>query len=340
MRHRSIRFRLTVWYSLMLFVGLVTLGSIMWLGVNYGMTASVDQRLADRLQGMVKPLGYEAGAIRERMRVLVKNPDLAVSVLPEAREELKRLATEEDRERLITEVLRQFTERQMRGIAADLPKGELLEVRDAANGLVAGGTGDPPGFPWPATMATEQPLYQTIEMGEQRYRVLARADTSLEMMPMGEVDLAQVARDVCEDYRVLAEARQLRFGWEGPGQSVPVSGNEAALRRLLVVLLDNAIHYTPAGGAVRVCLQTEAGEARLEVRDTGIGIPAEALPRVFERFYRADASRNRRSGGFGLGLSVAKWIAERHQASIEVESKEGEGSVFQVRISTREEAQR
>ena len=159
---------------------------------------------------------------------------------------------------------------------------------------------------------------------------LARTDGNLDAPPVSPVDLPDLVRDVCQDYRVLSEAKQLQFDWAVPATHVAVNGSEPALRRLLVVLLDNAIKFTPAGGKVSVSLHEDSGAAWLEVADTGVGISESALPHIFDRFYRADPSRSRNAGGYGLGLSVAKWIADRHHAGIEVESTEDTGSVFRV----------
>ena len=105
-----------------------------------------------------------------------------------------------------------------------------------------------------------------------------------------------------------------------------------SLRRLFLILLDNAVKYTPPQGRITVSLSSGDGCAVSEVRDTGIGIAAEDLPHVFERFFRADRTRSRETGGAGLGLSIGQWIAQAHGGTIKAFSKPGEGSVFQVRI--------
>ncbi len=98
------------------------------------------------------------------------------------------------------------------------------------------------------------------------------------------------------------------------------------------MLVDNAVKYTPAGGRITVSVALDSSGPTVTVRDTGIGIPETALPHVFERFYRVDESRNREAGGVGLGLSIARWIAERHHAGLEAESVVGQGSAFRVRF--------
>lgn len=104
---------------------------------------------------------------------------------------------------------------------------------------------------------------------------------------------------------------------------------------MILILLDNALKYTPDGGKISVSLQISKeieGEAELTVCDNGIGIAAEDLPHVFERFYRADPARQRDSGGTGLGLSIAHWIVEQHQGGIELTSTPGQGTTVQVNL--------
>jgi signal transduction histidine kinase len=110
-----------------------------------------------------------------------------------------------------------------------------------------------------------------------------------------------------------------------------VQGDPARLKQVVVNLLDNAIKYTPGGGRVRLTVRREQGYALLEVADNGVGIPAEALPHVFKRFFRVDSSRSRGQGGAGLGLAIVKSICSAHGADIEVISTVGAGSTFRLR---------
>jgi len=164
--------------------------------------------------------------------------------------------------------------------------------------------------------------------------LLARADAGLPALSLDRLELTPLVRDVCEQGLVLAQSRQLDISAEVPDEPIFVDANDPALRRLLLLLVDNAVKYTPAGGRITVSVGRESGAATVTVRDTGIGIPDAALPHVFERFYRVDESRNREAGGTGLGLSIAKWIAEVHHASLEAESVVGQGSAFRVRFPT------
>jgi two-component system phosphate regulon sensor histidine kinase PhoR len=107
-----------------------------------------------------------------------------------------------------------------------------------------------------------------------------------------------------------------------------VRGSPHELQSAFGNLLTNAVRYTPAGGAIRIAWRDDAGKARFEVTDTGIGIGPEHLPRLTERFYRVDRSRSRETGGTGLGLAIVKHVATRHGARLEIESDVGRGSRF------------
>lgn len=116
-----------------------------------------------------------------------------------------------------------------------------------------------------------------------------------------------------------------------PG-SMLVSGDAEALRQVFDNLLDNAVQYTPRDGRVQVRLAAQGDSCVVEVRDTGIGIAPEDLPRIFDRFVRVDASRSRHTGGAGLGLSIVRAVVERHGGTVSVESQPGAGSTFRVRL--------
>jgi heavy metal sensor kinase len=156
---------------------------------------------------------------------------------------------------------------------------------------------------------------------------LARADAGKAALDRRELDLVQVVREASVQGQKLAGARNLRFRTEVPDSPVPAIGDPSALRRLLLIVIDNAVKYTPEG-EITVRLLSANGNPQVHVSDTGIGIPQGDLARVFERFYRADKSRSRDSGGAGLGLSIAKWIAEVHQGAIEARSEQDRGSTF------------
>src|SRR5438093_466357 len=153
---------------------------------------------------------------------------------------------------------------------------------------------------------------------------LARADAGERSVAQAAVYLDDVAADAVEAVRTLAEQKRVAAA-VGRFEEARVTGDPALVRQLLVIVLDNAVKFTPAGGRVTLDVAAEDGRATVVVADTGIGIPPEQLPRVFERFYRGDPAR-REAGGAGLGLAIARWIADVHGARIELASPPGGGT--------------
>jgi heavy metal sensor kinase len=166
---------------------------------------------------------------------------------------------------------------------------------------------------------------------------LARADSGSEPLRVAPTNLSELFLEISETARLLAEGKSIQYDQQLPETPLNVSGNAPSLRRLFLILIDNAVKYTSREGRISVVLDSSDGAAVTEIRDTGVGISTTDLPHIFERFYRADESRSRESGGTGLGLSIAKWIAEAHQGKISVVSKVGEGSVFRVQIPLSED---
>jgi two-component system, OmpR family, phosphate regulon sensor histidine kinase PhoR len=145
------------------------------------------------------------------------------------------------------------------------------------------------------------------------------------------VDLVGLVKEVVGSYADLAEERRVKLASElRPG--VAVRGDRAQLGLLLSNLVDNALRYTPARGAVRVRLDVAESRAVLQVADTGEGIPAAELPRVFERFYRVDKARARQSGGTGLGLAIVRHVAEAHGGTVRADSELARGTTFTVTL--------
>jgi len=166
----------------------------------------------------------------------------------------------------------------------------------------------------------------------ERLLALARADAGHESLDFQTLELRELVRKSCEDWREVTAQRHLEFTSKIANRDLYITGDKTALRRLLNVLLDNAVKYTPAHGTIEVTLEEKDENALLRVRDTGIGISEEDQARIFERFYRADKARSREAGGVGLGLAIAEWIVEQHRGSITVESAPGKGATFMVRL--------
>ncbi len=153
---------------------------------------------------------------------------------------------------------------------------------------------------------------------------LARADAGLEL-PREPVRLDEVLRSVHRQTQLHKPEVEVQLAVDGPAE---VLGSTDALQQLFLILVDNALKYTPAGGRVTLRLELQDGQYAARVADTGIGIDPEDLPHVFERFYRS--TKVRQEGGTGLGLAIAKWIAEGHGGRITVVSTPGQGSTFTV----------
>jgi heavy metal sensor kinase len=159
---------------------------------------------------------------------------------------------------------------------------------------------------------------------------LARADTGHSRLAFEAVDLVELLRASAAKATLLAGERghTLTMEFDAEGYAT-VLGDYASLHRLLWILVDNAVKYTPGPGSIHVKLETAGDQAVMTVEDNGKGISAVELPRIFDRFYRVDTSRSHVEGA-GLGLSIAQWIANVHGATISAESQEGQGSVFRI----------
>ncbi len=166
---------------------------------------------------------------------------------------------------------------------------------------------------------------------------LARADAEKERLEFIKLDMAEFLRDLCVDMEILCREKGLRLHLERFDKLL-VRGNKRGLKNLIHNLLSNAIRYTPKGGAISVMLRKKGNMAVVSVTDTGIGIPSDDLPFIFERFYRVDKARSRDEGGSGLGLAICQHIADIHGGSIEVESQVKKGSTFQVKLPCKSSA--
>jgi len=159
---------------------------------------------------------------------------------------------------------------------------------------------------------------------------LARADAGEKAVAHQRFYLDDSALDAVSGVRVLAETRGVDLNVR-EFEEAPVEADPALVRQLLVILLDNAVKFTPTGGRVSLSVRSADGCATVTVEDTGVGISPDELPRIYDRFYRGDDAR-RRSDGAGLGLSIAKWIADTHGADIELVSTVGQGTRVTVRF--------
>ena len=161
---------------------------------------------------------------------------------------------------------------------------------------------------------------------------LARSDNFMHEVSFQRIDLCDLVVSGCRRVEDLAESSGILLDWNLPGEPVFIEGDKLLLQRLLGILLDNAIKYTPEHGEIHAEVVSKGQEAVVTVRDTGIGMSRDVREHIFDRFYQADLRERKAQAGCGLGLSIARWIADAHRAELTVESAPVEGSVFRIRF--------
>lgn len=160
---------------------------------------------------------------------------------------------------------------------------------------------------------------------------LARDDTGTAQYAREPIDLTSLVADIAQTMTPLAEAKQQTLEFSGNAEPTAL-GDAQRLRQVFYNLLDNAIKYTPQQGRIEVVVSSADEVATVSIKDSGIGIPAEHLPHVFDRFYRVDNARTREKGGTGLGLSIAQTIVAAHDGRIEIHSEPDKGTTCTVRL--------
>lgn len=243
--------------------------------------------------------------------------------VPAAKDELHKLSTTVnqmmDRLELSFRQITQFT-----ADASHELRTPISLIRTSAELALADGS---PGAASEALVSILEEAERTTKLLEDLL-LLARSD-SRPRIRFEAADLSVVFRQAAAQTELLAMTKDISLTCRGCEKPCPIIGNPDLIRRLILTLTDNAVKYTPSGGSVYLSLSADETTAKIEIRDTGIGIAAEDLPHIFERFYRADKARHR-IGGAGLGLSIAEWIARAHHAHIDVSSTTDSGSTFSV----------
>ncbi|MGN7939115.1 ATP-binding protein [Virgibacillus sp. 6R] len=160
---------------------------------------------------------------------------------------------------------------------------------------------------------------------------LARSDSAQQNVTMEAFDLYQVAKQTIHTFEAHAHTKNITLQLKSPNP-LQIIGNIELLTQLLYILIDNAIKYSEYKGTVTLAISKEGNQLLLTVTDNGVGIEEKHIPHLFKRFYRVDKARTRQEGGYGLGLSIAKWIVDTHNGTINVQSKLHEGSTFIVNL--------
>jgi len=164
---------------------------------------------------------------------------------------------------------------------------------------------------------------------------LARSDSNQLQIHSSLLELDSLLAEVAEQFRFLAQTKGIEIATDIQ-KPLALRGDEGRIRQLLIILLDNALKYTPSAGRIEIAGRYQAGSVAISITDTGCGIAEEDLPHIFERFYRGDKARSRTLGGTGLGLSIARWIVDAHDGTIRVTSKVNEGTRVEVLFSRKQ----
>lgn len=188
-------------------------------------------------------------------------------------------------------------------------------------------------------VAKQEDALRTMDRNETRLMALidelleaSRFESGRARLVRSEFDLREVAQQAAGTIEVMAGQRGVQVAIEAASTALRVSADRDRISRVFLNLLSNAIKFTDRGGRVGVRMEAEEGQATVTVWDSGIGIPPEQLPRIFDRFWQADGSSKRRFGGTGLGLSIVKSVLEAHGSAISVSSEPGRGTTFVFRL--------
>lgn len=176
-------------------------------------------------------------------------------------------------------------------------------------------------------------LSESARMGKltDQLLTLARADSDQDEIILKPLHMGEIIHEVAQKFEPLAELKRLRLETKLES-GLEMRGDRERLHQLFVILLDNSMKFTPENGMIRIAARRQGQLIEVAVKDTGTGIAAEDLPRIFDRFYRGDKSRSRSTGGTGLGLAIAHWIVARHGGDIAAASEPGQGTTMTLHL--------
>jgi signal transduction histidine kinase len=264
---------------------------------------------------------YMATGITTRLRERERS---IVDLSEEIRRNAEALQTAYQRLREVEKMKSQY----MRKVSHEL-RSPLSTIQSALKVVLEGLAGDLSDRSRDMVSRAERRARELISV-TQDLLVLSRARDAKLAEQMEMVSLADIAASISEEMRPVAEEKSVSLALEVREGVPQMLADPEEMMQLVGNLVGNAIKYTPSGGSVSVSVGPEGGGARLEVADTGIGIPKEDLPKVFEEFYRTENARQHAAEGTGLGLSIVKVIADAHGAKVALDSEVGRGTRFTV----------
>ena len=273
--------------------------------------------LSQRFNAMAEQLGEQRATIIATQAGLERQVEERTEQLAEANRRL--VAIDDERVRLLADVNHEL-------------RTPLSAIRGEAEVALRGASKSETEY--------RRALGNVVSRSEELARLvddllfLARAEADEIRFHFQPVDLNELARQAVTEAQVLGRERHIRFELSPAAADLEIRGDASRLRQLLLIVFDNAAKYADAGTVVDVELREENKLAVLCVRDHGTGIAAEEVPHLFERFYRGASARHQWSGGTGLGLPIARWIAEKHKGTIELESVIGRGTEVVMRFPT------
>ena len=268
-------------------------------------------------RGMTQPLRDMAAAAHR-----METGDYSRRVRTRSRDEVGQLATAFNRMSAELENLEQSRRDLVANVSHEL-KTPIAAIRAHLENLLDGVE-----QPEPRTM--EVMLSQTERLGRliEQLLELSRLESGELPLQREQIPLAPLVTQVLSEIEMARSDRGVAVESELPNDLPSVNADRERVHQVLFNLVDNAVRFTPSGGAVTVSAHRHNGSVEVKVSDTGVGIPPEHLPRLFERFYRADPARSRGDGGTGIGLAIARSVVEAHGGHIRAESELGRGSVF------------
>ncbi len=295
------------------------LQSVWWQFLLAGTIAAVIALVMARwlARGMTQPLRDMASAAHR-----METGDYSTRVFTTSRDEVGQLAVAFNRMSQEFETLETSRRELVANVSHEL-KTPITAIRAHLENLLD-------GVEQPNAETLQVMLAQSERLGRLVEQLLELSKLESGEIPLRreEVSLAPVVRQVLSEIDVASADRAIELSSHVPDDLPAIEADRERVHQVLFNLVDNAMRFTPDGGAVRVEAHRENGSVSISVRDSGVGIPNDALPRLFERFYRVDASRSRGDGGTGIGLAIARSVVEAHGGTISAESELGHGSVF------------